>query len=105
MAQHRFKPGHKHAKGRPPGSKNKNTDLLAMCKELGIDVFKEMLQGAANEIDPDKRFLKFKDIAPYLYARKREVEVTVSEIPDEEFDAEVERRLNERRSPAKISER
>lgn len=48
-----------------------------MCEELGIDVFKEMLQGAASEIDPDKRFNKFRDIAPYLYARKKEIELDI----------------------------
>lgn len=70
----KFKPGHKLATGRPVGSKNKKTNLFAMCEEMGIDVFKEMLQGAAAEIDPDKRFNKFKEIAPYLYAKKKETE-------------------------------
>lgn len=91
--------------GRQKGTPNKKTNLFEMCSEKGINVFAELLDGAAAETDPDKRFLKFKDIAPYLYARKKEVEVTISEIPDEEFDLEVERRLNERRASAKISER
>ncbi len=70
--------------GRKPGSKNKKTDLFARCEEHGIDVFDELLLSAARELDPDKRFFKFKEIAPYLYAKKKEV-LTLSEIPVEEL--------------------
>ncbi len=68
-----FKRGHKLAKGRPPGSKNKRTDLFALCDELGVDVMKEMITLAAMTIDPDARFSKMRDIAPYLYAKKKEI--------------------------------
>lgn len=100
-----FKSGHKLATGRPVGSKNKKTNLFAMCEELKVDVFREMLQGAANETDADKRFIKFKEIAPYLYAKKKDIEITIEEFNDDEFEHEVERRLSERRAPGKISER
>lgn len=91
--------------GRPVGSKNKRTSLLDICDEVGLNVFKEMVTLANKTIDPLERFNKLRDIAPYLYARKKEMSVTLEDYSDEEFDQEVERRLNERRAPARISER
>lgn len=73
-----FKPkGLPKTGGRQKGTPNKKTDLFRMCEERGICVFTELLNGAASEDDPDKRFLKFKDIAPYLYAKKKEIELDV----------------------------
>lgn len=72
--------------GRPPGCKNKKTDLFAMCAEKGINVFAELLDAAAAEEDPDKRFHKFKEIAPYLYAKKKEVLNLEDFTPDELMD-------------------
>lgn len=67
-----FQKGHKLSPGRPHGSKNKRTNLFAICEEMGIDVFKEMVTMAVMEVDPEKRFSKMRDIAPYLYAKQKE---------------------------------
>lgn len=74
----KFQKGHKFSKGRQKGSKNKRTDLFAICAEYGIDVFAELVKGAALEMDPDKRHQKMLDIAPYLYAKKKESTITLS---------------------------
>ena len=70
--------------GRPKGSKNKNTDLLAICAEKGINVFAEMLTIAVTTVDPLVRFGMLKEIAPYLHAKKKEV-LNLSDTPVEEL--------------------
>lgn len=81
------------AAGRPPGAKNKKTNLFAMCEEKGINVFEELLTSAAAEEDPDKRFHKFKEIAPYLYAKKKEV-LNLADAPVEELLDAAEAQIN-----------
>lgn len=84
--------GHKTG-GRKAGTPNKKTNLFAMCEEKGINVFAELLDSAAAEEDPDKRFNKFRDIAPYLYAKKKEIEV--------DFDTDLARKAEEYAAMAK----
>lgn len=81
--------------GRVAGTPNKKTNLFAMCEEKGLNVFAEMLDGAASESDPDKRFNKFKDLAPYLYARKKEVAMSLAEHTPEELLDAAEKLLDE----------
>lgn len=70
--------------GRPKGAKGKRTDLHAKCAEIGIDVFTELLEMANSEIDPHKRFNKFKELAAYLYARPKE-EMDLNQFTPEEI--------------------
>lgn len=63
--------------GRPIGSKNKRIDLHSICEEVGLNVFREMVSLANKTIDPNERFMKLKDIAPYLYAKKKEIDLDV----------------------------
>lgn len=78
--------------GRKAGTPNKKTNLFAMCAAKGINVFEEMLSSAAAEKDPDKRFQKFRDIAPYLYPKKKEV-TNIEDIPAEELLDIAEKKL------------
>lgn len=73
--------------GRKAGTPNRKTNLFAMCDEMKINVFEEMLVGASKETDPDKRFHKFKEIAPYLYAKKKEVVNLDDHTPEELIEA------------------
>lgn len=100
-----FEPGHQKIGGRKPGTPNKKTQLINKCEAKGIDVFDEMLSIAVTTTDLKERFYMFKEIICYLYPRQREVTMTLEDYSDEQFDAEVERRINERRTPGKISER
>lgn len=77
--------------GRKKGTPNKKTDLFGICQERGIDVWEELLSGAAAEKDPDKRFNKFKELAPYLYAKKKESTITYT--PEQLLDM-AEQELN-----------
>lgn len=89
-----FKKGHKLAKGRPPGSKNKRTDLFALCDEMKVNVFEEMLKLAVNATDDDKRFNYLSQCAPYLYSKKKEV-LNLTETPVEELLEAAEKQLVE----------
>ncbi len=66
--------------GRKKGSKNRNTDLHAKCAEMNVDVFKEMLTMALEENDKSKRFNRFKELAQYLYAKPKEVELSADQV-------------------------
>ncbi len=87
-----FKKNNRASPGRPPGAKNKKTDLFAICAELGIDVFREMVTLAAHEIDKEKRFEKLQAVAPYLYAKKKEV-LNLSDHTAEELLAAAEDKI------------
>lgn len=69
--------------GRKAGTPNKRTDLFAVCAAKGISVFEEMLTIALTTTDPDKRFGMLKEIAPYLYAKKKEVLKLEDHSPEE----------------------
>lgn len=85
--------------GRQPGSKNKKTDLFAMCDEVGLNVFKEMITLASQTLDPETRFSKLRDIAPYLYAKKKEV-LNLEDHSTEELLDVAEKKLNESKDQA-----
>ncbi len=78
-----FVKGNKHGKGRPAGSKNRKQDLFAICDAKGINLFEEQLTAAMMEKDPDKRFSKFSELLPYVYAKKREVLNLEDHTPEE----------------------
>lgn len=80
--------------GRPPGAKNKKTDLFALCAELKVDVMREMIEMAVACSDPDYRFAKMRDIAPYLYAKKKEV-LNLDQHPVEELLEAAEKMLTD----------
>lgn len=68
-----FKPGHRKYGGRKAGAVNKRTDLFQKCDARGIDVFDEMLSIALTTTDATIRFGMLRDIAGWLYAKKKEV--------------------------------
>lgn len=80
--------------GRQKGTPNRKTDLLAKCEAMGIDVFDELLSIAAKTIDPSTRFGMFRDIASYLYAKKKEV-LNLSDHTVEELIETAEKKLSE----------
>ena len=82
-----FTKGHKLSTGRPVGSKNKRQDLFALCESKGINVFEEMLQIAITEEDHEKRFGMLRDLAPYMYAKKKEILNLNDHSPEELLDA------------------
>lgn len=62
--------------GRPKGSKNKSTDLHAKCKSVGLDVFERMLEIALQKRDTSEEWGKLKELAQYLYAKPKEIELS-----------------------------
>lgn len=70
-----FQPGHPRVGGRPKGS----VSLQSKCKQMGIDVFEEMLRIALLEKDIDKKFSKLTVLSQYLYSKpKDELDVNVN---------------------------
>lgn len=90
----KFQPGHKLAKGRPLGSKNKRTDLFAICDEKGVDLFQEALTIALTTTDTDKRFGMIKELLPYVYPKKKEV-LNLADTPVEELLNVAEQKLKD----------
>lgn len=63
--------------GRKIGTPNQpTTDLFEICRRQGIDVFEEMVTIAANMKDPAARFSCWKEVAQYLYPKRRALEVS-----------------------------
>ena len=61
--------------GRKPGSLNKKTeDLMLICEEKGINVFEAMVELAINEENTDKKFDRLKEVAQYLYSKRKSLE-------------------------------
>lgn len=89
-----FQKGHKLAKGRPVGSKNKRTDLFAVCDEKGIDLFKEALTIALTTQEPAARFGMIKELLPYVYPKKKEV-LNLADTPVEELLNVAEQKLKD----------
>jgi hypothetical protein len=73
--------------GRQLGTPNKKTNLFAICDEVGLNVFKEMVSLANKTRDAELRFAKLKEIAPYLYAKKKETLNLTDHNPDELLNA------------------
>lgn len=101
-----FKPGHKKIGGRKPGTPNKaSLPIEALCAFHNCNPIEILIKMANDSSDKVYQFQAAKELSGYLYPKRKALEVTITDVPDEEFDKEVERRLDERRSPAKISER
>ncbi len=105
---------------RPKGALNQTRmDAQAKANELGVDPFEILLLFAAGKwealgyeaktktihtgeetsyevdnITPELRVNAAKDAASYLLAKRKSVEFTVNEIPDEVFNQEAERRVH-----------
>lgn len=94
----KFTPGHQisKGKGRPMGSKNKRTDLFAIIEEVGLDPFKEMVTLAKLSTDPSEKYFRCQGLAPYLYPKLKNLEITLADLPDEEILAEAEKRLTKK---------
>lgn len=105
---------------RPKGSPNKVTmDALKKAQELGIDPFvvllhfanedwealgygsptmtKVLKDGGTIEVDripPELRMAAARDAVQYMLPKRKSVEHSLKDVPDEVFDQEVERRTN-----------
>lgn len=61
--------------GRQKGTPNKATqDLMAICEAKGLDPFAAMVELAVTETNRDKKFDRLKEIAQYLYPKRKAVE-------------------------------
>lgn len=64
--------------GRQKGTPNKDVqELFDICAKYDCDPFEGMVILAATESDPDKKFERLKEIAPYLYAKRKQVDVGI----------------------------
>jgi hypothetical protein len=52
---------------------------MQKCEERGIDIFEAMLELACEMSDKLDRFMMLKEIATYLYPKRKALEVTVNE--------------------------
>lgn len=69
-------PKEKHG-GRQKGTPNKKTqELHEMCEKMGLNVFEGMIQIAIEDKDPDTRFDKLERIAPYLYPKRKSLDIS-----------------------------
>lgn len=63
--------------GRVAGQPNRKTQaLIDKCDEAGIDIFEEMLRCLQEEREPKERFNMCKEIAQYIYAKRKAVEIS-----------------------------
>lgn len=61
--------------GRKKGTPNKSTqDLMEICEQEGIEPFRAMVRLAAKEKDEWKQFDLLKEIAQYLYPKRKAIE-------------------------------
>lgn len=68
--------------GRQKGTPNKESqDLFALCKSQGLDVFARMVEITAAEEDNSRQFSQLLELAPYLYAKRKALEVDVDVDP------------------------
>lgn len=69
--------------GRQKGTPNKETgDLFGLCVSKGLNVFERMVEIAAIESNADKQFSQLLEIAPYLYAKRKALEVSQNVDPE-----------------------
>lgn len=106
--------------GRPKGSPNKITlTAIHKAQQLGVDPFEVLLlfakddwealgypsptyiktnkDGSTQEVDrisPETRLAAARDATQYLLPKRKSIEHSLSELPDEVFDKEVERRIH-----------
>lgn len=63
--------------GRQKGQPNRKTqELIDRAEEMGLDIFEEMLKSLQMEQDNKARFDMAKEIAQYLYPKRKALEVT-----------------------------
>lgn len=63
--------------GRQKGTPNKSTEYLQdLCDKNGINVFEAMLKVAKDAYDPALRFNALKELAQYLYPKRKALEIT-----------------------------
>lgn len=71
------KPRHPNA-GRKKGTPNKSSqDLMAKCEAKGLDVFEAMVDFAMNSSEVSVRVTMLKELAGYLYPKRKALEVSV----------------------------
>lgn len=64
--------------GRKPGTPNKETkELFDVCLKNGVEVFEAMVILAKQETDPFSKFAMLKEIAAYLYPKRKALEVQI----------------------------
>ena len=101
-----FQPGHKTATGRPKGSPNKDNETVQqVCARLNFNVAEAMAHLALNSKDESIKASMLKELAGYLYAKKKSIEVSGSLGIDtsrqdqelEELRLKVKERIKERK--------
>lgn len=66
--------------GRKKGVPNRNSDLLAICEEYGLNLFEEFVKIIIDETnDSYLRMTALKEAAQYVYPKKKAVEHSSSE--------------------------
>ncbi len=74
-----FLKGHAKATGRPKGSSNKDTETVQeTCDRMGLNVAEAMIHLAINGDDESIRASMLKELASYLYAKKKAIEISGS---------------------------
>lgn len=72
-----FLKGHAKATGRPKGSSNKDTETVQeTCDRMGLNVAEAMIHLAINAEDESIKASMLKELASYLYAKKKAIEVS-----------------------------
>jgi len=77
-----FKKGEKRLPnaGRKPGTLNRKTqDLFEICEKHNLDVFEGMVILTINEEDTYEKFNRLKELAQYLYPKRKAVEMSNAE--------------------------
>jgi len=63
--------------GRVKGTPNKSTqDLFDICEKHNCNVFESMVILAVQEPDESKKFERLREIAQYLYPKRKAIEVS-----------------------------
>lgn len=66
--------------GRVKGTPNKDTQsLFETCEKHGVDVFEAMVICVKEATTTADRFAYLKDLAPYLYPKRKSVEISGDE--------------------------
>lgn len=89
----KFEAGHKKIGGRKKGTPNKLGNAVQdMCEKLGANPL-EVMVGLLS--DPEHKFGAAKELLQYVYPKKKALEITITDLSDDEILAEAERRLRE----------
>lgn len=65
--------------GRPKGSMNKKFNAQIIAEALGYDPLYDMMLAAQQETDPRIKFSMDAQIAPFVYAKLKNVEHSIGE--------------------------